>query len=166
MAHGTLRLLAMICHFMIFASAVIVTGLLSYFLNRFPFRGAHLVYGEVVAVMTLVLYLFAMVLPLFSSYAGYFLPINFIFSYLWLTAFIFSAVDWSGRLCSLAPLGTNKCGLKRTVEAFNFIAFFFLLCNIFVEALLWRAHRKEEVAVKPRPSNGQTEDSATPAVQP
>jgi hypothetical protein len=73
------------------------------------------------AVFTIPIYLIAMVSPVFSSYEGYFLPVNFIFSYLWLTSFIFSADDWSGQLCRRAPLEFSRCALKRTVEAFNFI---------------------------------------------
>lgn len=63
-----------------------------------------------------------MIAPVFKSYEGYFFPVNFIFSYLWLTSFIFSAVDWSGQLCRQGPLGANRCSRKRAVEAFNFIA--------------------------------------------
>lgn len=48
MAHGTLRGSAAFCHFMIFASSVIVTGIVSYFLNKYRFRGAHIVYQEVI----------------------------------------------------------------------------------------------------------------------
>ncbi|OAQ65522.1 hypothetical protein VFPPC_16354 [Pochonia chlamydosporia 170] len=82
-------------------------------------RVSHSVPGSRGAVVTMPIYLIAMISPLFSSYEGYFLPVNFIFSYLWLTSFIFSATDWSGVLCREAPLG--KCSLKRTVESFNFI---------------------------------------------
>jgi len=48
MAHGTLRALAAFCHFMVFASAVIVTGLVSAFLDRWAFRGYRVVYQEVI----------------------------------------------------------------------------------------------------------------------
>lgn len=51
MAHGTLRAAACFCHFMVFASAVIVTGLVSWFLNDFRFRGSHIVYTEVIVCM-------------------------------------------------------------------------------------------------------------------
>ena len=74
------------------------------------------------AVITLVIYIFAMFVPIMKTYRGYFAPVNFIFSYLWLASFIFSSQDWSGRLCSQTPLGTGRCAQKRTVEAFNFIA--------------------------------------------
>ncbi|KAG8405969.1 hypothetical protein J3459_019435 [Metarhizium acridum] len=122
MAHGTLRGVAGFCHFMVFASAVIITGLVSWFLNEFSFRGSHIVYQEVIAVITMPIYLLATVAPIFSRYEGYFLPVNFIFSYLWITSFIFTAVDWTGHLCRQGPLGANRCSRKRAVEAFSFIA--------------------------------------------
>ncbi len=52
MAHGTLRALAAFCHFMVFASAVIVTGLVSAFLDRWAFRGYRVVYQEVIVRAT------------------------------------------------------------------------------------------------------------------
>lgn len=70
----------------------------------------------------MVVYLFAMFMPLAKTYGGFFLPVSFVFSYLWLTSFIFSATDWSGRLCREAALGVARCSLKRTVESFNFVA--------------------------------------------
>ncbi|GJN74194.1 might be a transmembrane protein [Purpureocillium lilacinum] len=170
MAHGTLRALAAFCHFMVFASAVIVTGLVSAFLDRWAFRGYRVVYQEVIAVITLVIYMFAMFVPIMKTYRGYFAPVNFIFSYLWLASFIFSSQDWSGRLCSQTPLGTGRCAQKRTVEAFNFIAFFFLLINVIIEVVLFSESRDDSYITPPpvskeRPGTGGTDASATPAVQ-
>ncbi|GJN78720.1 hypothetical protein PLIIFM63780_002229 [Purpureocillium lilacinum] len=124
MARGPLRALAAFCHFMVFASSVIVTGLVSAFLDKWAFRGYRVVYQEVIAVITMVMYLFAMFMPLSKIYRGYFVPVNWIFSYLWLTSFIFSSQDWTGRLCAQAPLGTGRCSQKRAVVAFNFIALY------------------------------------------
>jgi hypothetical protein len=47
-----------------------------------------------------------------------------VFSYLWLTAFIFAAQDYNFDNCSLNSPGpfVNKCSLKKTLEAFAFIA--------------------------------------------
>lgn len=127
---------------MVFASAAIVTGVLSYLLNRYRFRGSHIVYEEVIvrtspifppsmnlaancdtqAVITMVWYLIAMFLPLSSAYGGHFLPVSFIFSYLWLTSFILAVTDWRGNLCRSTSPGFGRCALKRTVEAFTFVA--------------------------------------------
>lgn len=43
-----LRSLASASHFMVFASSTIVTGIISYFLNKFSFRNAHIIYQEVI----------------------------------------------------------------------------------------------------------------------
>ena len=47
-ARGALRAGAIFCHFIIFASAVIVMGLVSSFIDRSPFRGYRVVYLEVI----------------------------------------------------------------------------------------------------------------------
>ncbi len=48
MQNLTLRSLASANHFMVFASSAIVTGIISYFLNRFSLRNAHIIYQEVI----------------------------------------------------------------------------------------------------------------------
>lgn len=48
MDHATLRMLAVANHFMIFASAAIVTGLVSFLLHQESFRGVNIVYQEVI----------------------------------------------------------------------------------------------------------------------
>lgn len=65
-----------------------------------------------------------MVLPLLSRYKGYLAPLAWAMSYLWLTAFIFAAQDYeyNGGCAVNSPRGVGKCGLKRTVEGFAFIA--------------------------------------------
>jgi hypothetical protein len=58
-----------------------------------------------------------------KSYKGYLAPLAWIFSYLWLTAFIFAAQDYNYGTCSRrSPAFVNKCSLKRTLEAFAFLA--------------------------------------------
>ncbi|GJN69818.1 hypothetical protein PLICBS_003870 [Purpureocillium lilacinum] len=111
-----------------------------------------------------------MFMPVFKSYRGYFVPVNWIFSYLWITSFIFSTEGWSGRICAQTPLGTGRCSQKRTVEAFNFLAFWFLLCNVVVEGFLWHATRDDTYmtpspVVKERPATGNTEGSAAAPVE-
>jgi hypothetical protein len=61
-------------------------------------------------------------LPILSSYKFYYALPNFIFSYLWLTAFVFSAQDYNESECELnAPFG-GSCNLKLASEAFIFLA--------------------------------------------
>jgi hypothetical protein len=63
-----------------------------------------------------------MVLPLVNAYGGQLWLANHILSYLWLTSFIFSAQDWAGGRCTTHAPTFGKCGLKKTVVAFNFLA--------------------------------------------
>ena len=72
----------------------------------------------------MILYLPAMLLPLMGKYKGYGAPLAWIFSYLWLTAFIFAAQDYNFDNCEFNSPGpfVNKCSLKKTLEAFAFLA--------------------------------------------
>ncbi len=67
-----------------------------------------------------------MVLPFVGKYRGHLLPFNLVMSYLWLTSFIFSTQDWAGGRCAYNGPSTGKCGLKKTVIAFNFLALYVL----------------------------------------
>ncbi|RDA84543.1 putative heat-labile enterotoxin [Ophiocordyceps camponoti-leonardi (nom. inval.)] len=136
---GLLRFLVMGNHFAIFISSLIVTGILSYFIHRSSYRDTHIIFQEVIAVITFVLWLFGMLLPLVDRYKGHLMPVNLLLSYLWLTAFIFAAQDWSGDRCYDGPPILENCGKKHTAEAFMFLTFFFLLCNTVAEAMLWRS---------------------------
>ncbi|CAI7617107.1 unnamed protein product [Penicillium glandicola] len=124
-------------------SAIIVMGLTSFFINHGP-RGQHTIYQEVIAVLSVVFFLPAFISPFLpSSLSKFVLAIDVVFSYLWLTAFIFSAQDYSTRRCYFAiPAGLN-CRRKRANEAFIFLAFIFTFFGMFLEvAALW-AYRKE-----------------------
>jgi len=102
---------------LIWISAVIVMGILSYFISQNNQQGNHIIYEEVIAVLTVVFFLLSFFLGGFPSFI---LPFNLIFSYLWLVAVVFTAEDWSNSYAS---------ALDHTVEAFSFIAFFCLLFN-------------------------------------
>jgi hypothetical protein len=71
-----------------------------------------------------VLFLVALAMSAMRSYKGYLAPLNWIFSYLWLTAFIFAAQDYANGRCHWgnSPMLVDKCGLKRTLAAFAFLA--------------------------------------------
>lgn len=56
MAHGTIRGCAAFCHFMIFTSAIIVTGIVSWFLSKDHFRDTHIIYMEVIVCIQFLLY--------------------------------------------------------------------------------------------------------------
>ncbi|KAI2629274.1 hypothetical protein GGS26DRAFT_560086 [Hypomontagnella submonticulosa] len=103
---------------LIWISAVIVMGISSYFISESSAVGSHIIYEEVISVLTVAFFLVSFVL---GTYPGYILLFNVIFSYLWLVAVVFTAEDWSSDYAS---------ALSHTVEAFSFIAFFFLLFNV------------------------------------
>jgi hypothetical protein len=76
------------------------------------------------AAIDVILYIPALVLPASNKYKGYMWPLAWIFSYLWLTAFILAAQDYNSSFgCwAYSPSFVNKCSLKKTLEAFAFIA--------------------------------------------
>ncbi|KAK4228694.1 hypothetical protein QBC38DRAFT_148751 [Podospora fimiseda] len=147
-------------NFIILAASTIITGIISYFLHRYKYRNTHLVYEEVIAVLTLFLYLFASISPAFKNYRGYLLPLNLLLSYLWLTGLIFSSQDYSGNRCynysppSIAGQtpnpnslinGGNHCRLKHAVQAFWIIGFSYLFLNSIIEALMWAGSRRNRI---------------------
>ncbi|KAH6608157.1 hypothetical protein Trco_004470, partial [Trichoderma cornu-damae] len=121
--HNTaLRGASVFCYVMTWISAIIVTGLVGNFLERFSSRGVDIVYMEVIAVITMVVYLIGMIAPCLPKYGGYLAPLHLIFSYLWLTAFIFAAQDWSHNRCRVSIPRSGLCSRKHAIEAFNFLA--------------------------------------------
>ncbi|KIN02445.1 hypothetical protein OIDMADRAFT_18314 [Oidiodendron maius Zn] len=117
------------------SSAVIVMGITSYFIHR-HLRGEHSKYTEVISTMSVVFFL-----PGFASIwvsgrlSLLVIAIDTVFSYLWLTSFIFAAQDYNWHHdCRSFPQGAT-CSKKYAQEAFIFLAFFFTLTGIGLE--LW-----------------------------
>ncbi|PNP51654.1 hypothetical protein THARTR1_07771 [Trichoderma harzianum] len=160
LTNTALRAASLFCYVMTWISAIIVTGIVGNFLERFSNRGVDIVYMEVIAVITMVVYLVGMILPCLPKYGGIMAPMHLIFSYLWLTAFIFAAQDWSHHRCRNSLPRSGLCSRKHAIEAFNFLAFFFILCNLIIEAFLFRAHRRNldnttsHHVTKERPASG------------
>lgn len=126
------------CNALTWISSIIVAGITGYFLKKYP-HDQHLIFEIVISALVLGLWIPSFVLPAFRSYRFYYAPLNFIFSYLWLTAFIFSAQDYNESQCELnAPFG-GSCNLKLTSESFIFIAFFFSLAGSLVDAYAYKA---------------------------
>lgn len=93
----------------VWISAVIVMGILSYLISLNNNQGSHVIYEEVISVLTVAFYLAAFFLG-----TGYVLIFNLIFSYLWLVAVAFTASDWT----------YAQSALLHAVEAFSFIALY------------------------------------------
>ncbi|QKX60245.1 uncharacterized protein TRUGW13939_07388 [Talaromyces rugulosus] len=113
-------------------SAVIAMAFFSYFVSKNSHRN-HLIYNEVISVLSVVFFLPAFISPFMPNLLSkYVVPIDLIFSYLWLTSFIFTAQDFDYGFCSFAETPGVSCSKKRTAQAFTFLAFiftFFALCT-------------------------------------
>ncbi|OAA78966.1 MARVEL-like domain protein [Akanthomyces lecanii RCEF 1005] len=148
MFRAPLRLLAFGNHALVWLSSLIVMGILSYFLKSYKSaHSTHIIYEETIATITFAVWTLGMILPLIDRYGGHLWPVNLVLSYLWLTSFIFSVQDWARGRCTSYSDGFGKCGLKKTVVAFNFFAFFFMFSNVIVESILFHKHRNERVLV-------------------
>ncbi|KAJ5985598.1 hypothetical protein N7499_008114 [Penicillium canescens] len=125
-------------------SAVIVMGLTSWFISYGRPHGTHMLYQEVIAVLSVVFFIPAFISPFLpSALSKFVLLIDVVFSYLWLTAFIFAAQDYNSRWCYFTLPSGIGCQYKKANEAFIFLAFIFTFFGMFLEvAALW-AYRKE-----------------------
>jgi hypothetical protein len=129
-------------HALHWISSVIVMSLAAYFISDYG-HNAHLVYWVTIAAIDTLIYLPALVLPAMKAYKGYLAPVAWVFSYLWLTAYIFSAQDYNFGRCAYRSPGpfVNKCNMKQTIQAFAFIAFFTNLVGQILEGRLWDLQR-------------------------
>lgn len=128
-------------HVLHWISSLIVMSIAAYFISKFS-DNTHLRYWVAVGAIDSFLYLPAMILPALKRYKGYLAPLAWIFSYLWLTAFIFASQDYDFGNCVFnSPYLVNKCKLKWTLQAFSFIAFFTNLVGTVAEARLWDIQR-------------------------
>ncbi|KAJ5982412.1 hypothetical protein N7451_012512 [Penicillium sp. IBT 35674x] len=126
--------LTILTHFMQWSSAVIVMGTTSYFMHSWP-KGEHTIYEEVTVTFV------SPFMP--SRFMRFVTPIDIIFSYLWLTAFIFAAQGYNWKDCAAkAPVGA-RCALKKANESFMFLAFLFTIFAIFLELPEFWSYRKE-----------------------
>jgi len=149
-------------------SSIIVLGISAYFIAKFT-HNTHLVYWVTVAAIDAIIYIPALALPAVKSYKGYLAPAAWIFSYLWLTAFIFAAQDYSSGHYAHSPASVGKRGLKRTLEAFAFIAFFTSLVGQILEGRLWdlqrfKGNRTSDTHNKHNPTSASTEPATAAPV--
>jgi hypothetical protein len=147
------RILTLLTNYLHLASTTIVLGISAYFIKSYT-HNTHLVYWLTVACIDL-----AFALPLTIAYplidppriASRFLgTFQWVFTYLWLTAFIFAAQDYNfGDTCERSPSGVRKCGLKRTLEAFAFLAFFTGVVGVCIETKFFGLLGKTQVGAAP-----------------
>ncbi|KAJ5640203.1 uncharacterized protein N7484_008065 [Penicillium longicatenatum] len=136
------RPLQLVLRTMQWCSAVIVLGLTSWFISRGP-RGQHIIYQEVIAAFSIVCFIPAFISPFRPSFLNKMVMlIDLVFSYLWLTAFVFAAEDYDWHSCYLnSPPGVS-CRRKRANQAFIFLAFIFTFFGLFLEYAAHRAYQK------------------------
>jgi len=69
---------------------------------------------------------------------------DIVFSYLWLTSFIFMAEDYDHTdSCDFVSPPFISCSKKRAAQAFTFLAFFFTFLGMFLEVSTLWAYRRE-----------------------
>ncbi|PKS05141.1 hypothetical protein jhhlp_008508 [Lomentospora prolificans] len=101
----------------IWISAVIVMGIVSYWFSTNLHQPDSIIYMEVISVLTTAFFLGAFFLAPFLHFLHLF---NLIFSYLWLVVVVFAASMFTHARSAQA----------HAVEAFSFIAFFALFFNV------------------------------------
>ncbi|RHZ47212.1 hypothetical protein CDV55_100782 [Aspergillus turcosus] len=137
------RPLSLLVRFMQWSSAVIVMGITSYFIHNWP-KGQHTIYWEVISTISVAFFLPGFLSPFMPHRLSRFvLPIDVIFSYLWLTAFVFAAQDYNWHDCRVNSPPGARCALKKANESFIFLAFIFTFFAIAIEVMnLWAAQRE------------------------
>ena len=117
-----LRILLFIVNFIKWASACIVMGVASYFIHDFS-RNEHTTYQEVIACTSVAFFLPTIPLAFHKRFTIQLIPLDYIYSHLWLTAFIFAAEDYNWMNCSThSPSGVHSCTLKYVLESWSIIA--------------------------------------------
>lgn len=168
-----LRMGSLVCYIFTFISSIIVTAIVGNLLQKFSNRNVRLVYMEVIAVISMVVYLVGAIAPCLPKYGGILAPLHLVFSYLWLVAFVFASLSWSHNRCRNSFPAPGNCSKKHAIEAWIFIGFFFILCNLLIEVFLMRAHRRTAVNegrhhhhTKERPDSTISGDTGTTAPPP
>jgi hypothetical protein len=128
-------------------SAVIAMGLYAYFVHR-ERRGTHVIYNLVISVLSVVFFIPAFLSPFKSMLSSLVVSIDLVFSYLWLTAFVFAAQSYDyGDIYVNAPFGV-KVSTKHAAEAFTFLAFFFTFVGLVTETLTRWSNAEQEPVVR------------------
>jgi len=132
---GILTPLLLVSNLIIIASSLIVLGITAWFIDLLKSSGGrHLTYLIVVATLTLLVYPVALLLSRSDARRGFLHPLNLVFSYLWLAAFVVATDSYADTMCLgavSAPFG--RCAYKHTVMAFSFLAFFFSAINVLAD---------------------------------
>lgn len=94
----------------------------SYFIHDYG-RNEHTTYQEIIACTSIGFFLPSLPLAFYKGSTIYFIALDYIYSHLWVTAFIFAAQDYNQKNCSKnSPLGVDDCTLKYALESWCIIA--------------------------------------------
>ncbi|KAE8381843.1 hypothetical protein BDV26DRAFT_289049 [Aspergillus bertholletiae] len=138
-----LAFLSLFMHAIQCGSAIVVLGITAWAVQHT--KSTTVIYSLVIAILTPALYAVVLIITCATRHRkGSFVPVlvfDIVFSYLWLTAFIFLARDFNQIGCRfLLWNGLTVCSRKYAAEAFSFIAFFFSLVSYLVEfAIMYTA---------------------------
>lgn len=137
-------------------SSVIAMGFYAYFVHR-QHHGVHIIFNLVISVLSVVFFIPAFLSPFRSTLLSkWVVIIDTIFSYLWLTAFIFAAQSYNyGDVYFNAPFGV-KVSVKHAAEAFTFLAFFFTLVGLVTETLTRWSDADHEPVVREKHNAADT----------
>ena len=121
-SYSPLRLLLFASNFIKWASACIVMAIVSYFIHDYS-RNEHTTYQEVIACTSIGFFLPTIPLAFYKRFTVQLIPLDYIYSHLWVTAFIFAAEDYNWKDCAKhSPPGVQSCTLKYALESWCIIA--------------------------------------------
>ncbi|KIX95745.1 uncharacterized protein Z520_08453 [Fonsecaea multimorphosa CBS 102226] len=121
-SYTRLRILLFGVNFIKWSSACIVMAIVSYFIHDYS-RNEHTTYQEVIACTSIGFFLPTMPLAFDRRITVQLIPLDYIYSHLWVTAFIFAAEDYNWQDCAIhSPSGLRKCTLKYAMESWCIIA--------------------------------------------
>ncbi|KAH1696102.1 hypothetical protein KXX25_000703 [Aspergillus fumigatus] len=146
----TLRPFLLVARLFAWISAVIVMGITAWAVTKRD--GYRVIYPLVIVGRSNNrVFIPAMIVSAMKRNRGYMLPLDIVFSYLWLAAFIFLAQHIGQENCRWFFFGVSSaCTRKRTAEAFSFLAFFFTLCAMCLEIFnFYYSGREGPVGMRP-----------------
>ncbi|KAM5485388.1 hypothetical protein MaudMau93_005382 [Microsporum audouinii] len=137
------RVFLMGSRFMQFACAAIVLGVTAWFIHGYGANG-HLKYDIIISVLSIVFFIPGLLSPIIRTLGFMTFFIDLVFSYLWLTAFIFAVQDYSRRDCTLNSPRGGSCKYKRLIEAFTIGAMWFCITSLVLEVMNVMSHHRDK----------------------
>ncbi|OAP59597.1 hypothetical protein AYL99_06895 [Fonsecaea erecta] len=136
-----LRILLCGVNFVKWSSACIVMAIVSYFIHDYS-RNEHTTYQEVIACTSIAFFLPTMPLAFHRRLTMHLIPLDYIYSHLWVTAFIFAAQDYNWKDCARnSPPGLRTCTLKYALESWCIIAVSFCVFATILQVLVHKRER-------------------------